>query len=236
MFAAAKNRVKYYLSERDPVALGGPTNFNPFTNTVNSAAALRSNPVGVALRLPADVPVGPGRHARGRQLGAGHRHQRRRRAAEHHRGGARGQRGGRRQHDPRRLRDRQPQLHRAQRRRPLAAAKAAVADDPATPDVNESAPAVPAGTCTVNVGFKPTRTNYTSVARLQFTANGDDATERVLLAAKSTGDAIGTVGGNVPSMLALSLPDPARQLRHLRAHRGPQLRDRRRGDGHQHRR
>ena len=29
MFAAAKNRVKYYLSERDPVALGGPDELQP---------------------------------------------------------------------------------------------------------------------------------------------------------------------------------------------------------------
>ena len=33
MLAAAKNRSKYYLMERDPVGIGGPTNFNPFTNT-----------------------------------------------------------------------------------------------------------------------------------------------------------------------------------------------------------
>ena len=32
-----------------------------------------------------------------------------------------------------------------------------------------------AGTCTVNVGFKPTRTNHVSIARLQFNSNGDDA-------------------------------------------------------------
>ena len=81
-----------------------------------------------------------------------------------------------------------------------------MADDPATTDVNEAAPAVPAGTCTINVGFKPSRTNYTSVARLQFASNSDDATERVLLAGTSTGDATATVGGNVPATLALSLP------------------------------
>ena len=44
MFAAAKDRVKYYFSERDPVAIGGPTNFNPFVNTANSAKALNSDP------------------------------------------------------------------------------------------------------------------------------------------------------------------------------------------------
>jgi hypothetical protein len=36
----------------------------------------------------------------------------------------------------------------------LAPGKDAVADNPDTPE-NEAAPAVPAGTCTVNVGFKP---------------------------------------------------------------------------------
>ena len=43
--------------------------------------------------------------------------------------------------------------------------------------------------------------NYTSVARLQFTSNSDDAMDRVLLAGTSTDDALGTVGGDVPSML-----------------------------------
>ena len=81
-------------------------------------------------------------------------------------------------------------------------------DNPATPDVNEAAPAVPAGTCTVNVGFKPTRTNHTSVARIQFTARGQRGQRDGNRAAggKSTGDAIGTVGGDVPTMLALSIP------------------------------
>ena len=88
---------------------------------------------------------------------------------------------------------------------PLAARQLAVADDPATP-ADETKPAVPSGTCTVNVAFKPTRTNYTSVARLQFTSTSDDSVERVLLAATSTGQALSTVGGDVPTLLALSLP------------------------------
>ena len=67
------------------------------------------------------------------------------------------------------------------------------------------APPIARGACVVNVGFKPTKTNYTSVARLQFTSNSDAATESVLLAATSTGDALGTVGGDVPSVLQLSL-------------------------------
>ena len=68
-----------------------------------------------------------------------------------------------------------------------------------------AAPAIPRGSCVVNVGFRPTKTNYTSVARLLFTSGSDNATESVLLAARSTGDAIGTVGGNVPSVLQLSV-------------------------------
>jgi hypothetical protein len=66
-------------------------------------------------------------------------------------------------------------------------------------------PAVPRGTCTVNVGFKPTRTNTTSVAYLNITSNADNATESILLAAKSTGDANGGVGGDVTSTLQLTL-------------------------------
>ena len=94
---------------------------------------------------------------------------------------------------------------------PLAAAKAAVLDDPATPDVNEAAPAVPAGTCTVNVGFKPSRTNYT-VDRPPACSPPPPMTRgrRSCWSAKSTGDAIGTVGGDVPTTLALSIPTTAR--------------------------
>ena len=87
---------------------------------------------------------------------------------------------------------------------PLAAGKLAVADNPATPE-NEAAPAVPRGTCTVMVGFKPTRTNYRSVARLQVTSNADSATESILLTGLSTYDALGGVGGDVPQMLSLAI-------------------------------
>ena len=66
-------------------------------------------------------------------------------------------------------------------------------------------PAIPRGSCVVNVRFRPSKTNYTSVARLQFTSASDNATESVLLAARSTGDAISTVGGDVPSVLQLSV-------------------------------
>ncbi len=54
MLAAAKNRSKYYFMERDPVAVGGPTNFNPFTNTDNALKAMRADP---SPTLFADAPV-----------------------------------------------------------------------------------------------------------------------------------------------------------------------------------
>ena len=63
------------------------------------------------------------------------------------------------------------------------------------------------GTCVVNVGFRPTKTNYTSVARLNFASNSDNAVESILLAARSTGDALVNVGGSVPGLLQLSVPN-----------------------------
>jgi hypothetical protein len=202
MLAAAKNRSKYYFMERDPVAVGGPTNFNPFTNTENSLKAMRADPsatlyaaapvfasqpagtpataanaVPVVVTNDGDAPLTITAVAL---------------AAEANDGGNT-------------TRDDFSIVSQNCTAAPLAPRKLAVADDPATP-ANEAAPAVASGTCTVNVAFKPTRTNYTSVARLQFTSNSDDSVERVLLAATSTGNAIGTVGGNVPTLLALSLP------------------------------
>ena len=70
-------------------------------------------------------------------------------------------------------------------------------------------PSIPRGTCTVNVGFKPTRTNATSVARLQFTSSSDNATDSVLLVGRSTGDSYGSVGGEVPGTLQLTVPSSA---------------------------
>ena len=79
-----------------------------------------------------------------------------------------------------------------------------VADDPATP-ADETAYATPRGTCTVNVGFKPTRSGYQSVARLQVTSGSDAATESIPLTGLSTNSSLGSVGGNVASMLSLTL-------------------------------
>ncbi len=206
MLAAAKNRSAFYYMERDPVAVGGPTNFNPFTNIENSMKAMRANPSATLYAYPPVFnSVAAGTPGAANQvpvlvtndgdapltitnitvaadaLDGGNATAADFQIVSQNCFGT-GNVG------------------------PLAPRRPAVEDDPATPDVNEASPAVPSGTCTVNVGFKPTRTDYTSVARLQFTSNSDDGVERVLLAAKSTRSALGTVGGDVPSMLALTLP------------------------------
>ena len=203
MFAAARNRSKYYFNERDPVAVGGPTNFNPFTNTANGNAAMRGAPAPTLKALPpvfASVPAGTPAAANqvpvvvqndgdapltitNIQIQANAEDGGAATAADFAIVSQNCTSGG-----------------------PLAPYQPPVPDDPTTPE-NEARPAVPGGTCTVNVGFKPTRTNYTSVARLQFTSNSDDAMDRVLLAGRSTGEALGNVGGDVPSMLSLSFPN-----------------------------
>ena len=104
----------------------------------------------------------------------------------------------------------------AERRRPTSRSSTRPARAPPLAAGNPTAgPAIPRGTCIVNVGFRPSKDDYTSVARLQFTSSSDNATESVLLVGRSTGDAIGTVGGNVPSLLQLT-SQPGRQLRDLR--------------------
>jgi sugar phosphate isomerase/epimerase len=61
--------------------------------------------------------------------------------------------------------------------------------------------------CVVNIGFGPSTTNTTSIARLVVASNADTATENILLTGRSTGDNIDTIGGDVPSLLALSIPN-----------------------------
>jgi sugar phosphate isomerase/epimerase len=67
----------------------------------------------------------------------------------------------------------------------------------------------PKGTCTVHVGFQPTRTNYRSVSYLRINSNADNPTEYFLLTGMSTDQAHVAVGGVVPSTLSLSLGSAA---------------------------
>ncbi len=207
MLAAAKNRSKYYFMERDPVAVGGPTNFNPFTNTENSMKAMRADP---APTLFAAAPVIPAQPA-GTVASAANAVP----VVVTNDGDA-----------PLTITNIQVQADANDGGNttaadfaivsqncfgtgnvgPLAPRQLAVADDPATPaSTRPSRPSRRARARSTSA-FKPTRTNYTSVARLQFTSNSDDSVERVLLAATSTGQALATVGGDVPTLLALSLP------------------------------
>jgi sugar phosphate isomerase/epimerase len=182
IFAAAKNKVRYYLYEYDPVTPGNNGGFNPFTSADKSFAALAGDPAPVAFaRVPSFNSVPAGTAAANNVTPI----------AITNVGDA-----------------------------PLvftfaAPALAANADDGGNTTRDDfsivsqdcqNKTLAPGESCTINVGFKPTRTNYTSVARLTFASNSDDAMEVVPLAGTSTGDAISTVGGNVPSMLALSLP------------------------------
>jgi sugar phosphate isomerase/epimerase len=66
----------------------------------------------------------------------------------------------------------------------------------------------PNATCFVNVGFKPTSTSTKSVARLIVVSNADNATESILLNGQSTGNATVGVGGNVDTVLSLTLGQP----------------------------
>jgi sugar phosphate isomerase/epimerase len=182
IFAAAKNRVRYYLYEYDPVTPGNNGGFNPFLSADKSFAALAGDPAPVAFaRTPAFNSVPAGTAAANNVT---------------------------------------PITISNVGDAPLvftnnAPALAANADDGGNTTRDDFAivsqdcqnkTLAPGETCTINVGFKPTRTNYTSIARLTFASNSDDAMEVVPLVGTSTSDAISTVGGNVPTLLALSLP------------------------------
>ena len=157
LFASAKGKTKYYFAERDPVALGGTTNFNPFRNTAESAVAIKGDPapsLKASPKLFSSVPKGTP-------------------AADNQApivvtndgdaplviGNA-----GRR--------DR----HRRRRRRRLRVVSENCRGKTLAPNAS----------CTINVGFKPTRSNYTSVAHLVIDSNSDDAVERVLITGAQT--------------------------------------------------
>ncbi|HET8759370.1 MAG TPA: hypothetical protein VFM58_25350 [Solirubrobacteraceae bacterium] len=65
----------------------------------------------------------------------------------------------------------------------------------------------PRGSCVVNIGYGPSKSGTTSVAQLLVRSNSDDATERILLVGKSTNSSLGTIGGDVPSLLQLTIPN-----------------------------
>ena len=88
-------------------------------------------------------------------------------------------------------------------------------------------PAVPRGTCIVNVGFKPTRRTTAPSPCCGSPRTPTTRPSRSCLTGTSNGDALGGVGGDVPSSLPLTL-GATRQLRRVHAGRRPQLRHGRR--------
>ena len=183
IFAAGKNRVRYYHYEYDPVTPGNNGGFNPFNTTDKSLGALKGEAAPVVQASPTLFPSVPAGTAAAANV--------------------------------------VPVTVRNSGDAPLTITAVGLSADAndggnATRDdflvVSQNctgAPIAPGATCTANIGFKPTRTNYLSIASVRFTSNADDATETAQLTGKSTGEAIGTVGGDVPSMLALSLPAQA---------------------------
>jgi len=164
MFASGKNKTRYYFSERDPVAIGGPTNFNPFVNAGDGAKAMRADPAPSLKAAPKHFPSVPvGTPASENQapinvtndgdapLVIASGADALRFEAEEADGGA-----------------------------ATAADFAVVSED------CRGKTLAPGASCTINVGFKPTREGFTSVARLVIDANGDDAVERVLVAGTQT--------------------------------------------------
>ena len=85
-------------------------------------------------------------------------------------------------------------------------------EDATLPGAQPPSAGAPGGTratCVVNVGFKPTITNFTSITRLIITSGSDAATEQVLLTGVSTGEALSSIGGEVPSVLSLTIGQAA---------------------------
>ena len=86
---------------------------------------------------------------------------------------------------------------------PLAASTL-VADDPATA-ADETAYATPRGTCTVNVGFKPTRSGTRRSRACRSRPARTPRPSRSSLTGMSSNSSIGSVGGTVASMMSLTL-------------------------------
>ncbi|WP_053227236.1 OmpL47-type beta-barrel domain-containing protein [Solirubrobacter soli] len=164
LFTSAKGKTKYYFGERDPVGLGGATNFNPFTNAAEGAAAMKADPAPSLKAFPqlfSSVPKGTPASANQQPVKITNDGD----APLVIAGGA----------------------NAIQIEADAADGGAATAADFAVVSENcRGKSLAPNASCTINVGFKPTRTNYTSVARLVIDSNSDDAVERVLLTGTQT--------------------------------------------------
>ena len=164
MLASAKGKTKYYFVERDPVGLGGATNFNPFRNTAESAIAMKGDPAPSLKASPtlfSSVPKGTPASANqvpikvtndgDAPLVIPNGDNAIRILADDDDGGA-----------------------------------ATAADFLVVSEDCRGKTLAPNASCTLNVGYKPTRSNFTSVARIVIESNSDDAVERILITGTQT--------------------------------------------------
>ena len=164
MLASAKGKTKYYFAERDPVGLGGATNFNPFRNSAESAIAMKGDPAPSLKASPtlfSSVPKGTPASANqvpikvtndgNAPLVIHNGDNAIRILADADDGGA-----------------------------------ATAADFLVVSEDCRGKTLAPNASCTLNVGYKPTRSNFTSVARIVIESNSDDAVEQILITGTQT--------------------------------------------------
>jgi sugar phosphate isomerase/epimerase len=183
---AAKGNVRYFIYEQDPPIdpiFGGPTPASdPFADGAISLPNLKGAPAPVPHALPPAFPAGQ----RGGTTGAPVP------VTVRNRGDA-------------------PLTISAVGVEGVAPDAAAASDFAVAGETCTSAPIAPDATCTVSVAFTPARAVTTSLARLRLASNADDATESVMLVARSGNalDVPANVGGTVPATLSLTLAGPA---------------------------
>ncbi len=189
-FLTSRDRVKHYHYEYDPVAIGSSGGFNPFTAADRSFSALRGDPAGLALISKPSWPATLAGTAASNNTSA---------VTVKNTGDAPLTFTG----NPTISADNLDGGNTTAGDFSVVSQTCFTAGNPAPP----SNTIAPGASCTINVGFKPTRTNYTSVARLNVPGSGDNAWENQLLVGNSTGDYIQTVGGDVPATLNLAIPN-----------------------------
>ena len=202
IFAAANNRVRYYHQEQDGGTLTDAD--ISFTNLKGSARPRSATLLG----LPPSFTSVPARHARAERAGRDPEHGRP--AADHHRP------------------DASVRTPTTARRRPTSRSPARTARPPGASPARLATPTSrrAAGHLHGERRVPAARSDATSVARLQFTSDSDNATERVLLAGQEPGRSVShdtPIGGDVPGMLALTVPRPV-VVRDVRPGRRAQLR------------
>ncbi|HWK26448.1 MAG TPA: hypothetical protein VNS09_07800 [Solirubrobacter sp.] len=184
IFANAKNWVRWYLYEYDPVTPGNNGGFNPFTSADTSFTNLRGAAEAVAYAPPTafdSVPAGTSAANNAKPI------------TVKNIGDA-----------PLVITNAAPTISAiAENGGATTAADFAVVSQDC-----QNKTLAPGATCTITVGYKPSRINTFSSAVLSFASNSDDSMEKIPLYGTSTSSFVaeGPVGGTVPATLSLSLP------------------------------